>query len=97
MSEQEAMTPEEARDLSDKLEALARDLSPRQQAFLSSVLTAGADSSEVQGYTTLFTYGWGSAQCHDTENLCTGNMFCDTSDLRCGRSWFCPSVPCLAQ
>ena len=50
MSEQEVMTPEEARDLARKLDAFAQELSPKQRDFVSAMLRSGAASAEVQGY-----------------------------------------------
>ena len=50
MSEQIRLTAEEARDLSNRLDSLARELSPGQREYLGKLLTAGAASSEVQGY-----------------------------------------------
>lgn len=99
MSENDAMTPEEARDLTERLETLANDLSPRQRTFLSGVLRAGAQSSEVQGYVTGggAVNQWTGAPCEVTQHLCTGNMFCGTSDPQCHNSWGCPSIECMTE
>jgi hypothetical protein len=45
------MTPEDARDFNQKLLAFAKDLSPKQRDFLVTMLSRGAESAEVEGYT----------------------------------------------
>jgi hypothetical protein len=67
MSEQPSLTAEEARDLVNKLNSLAGELSPAQRQFLQSALAAGGESNDVEGH----MFGTGSGSLHTI-------LFCPT-------------------
>ena len=50
MSDQDVMSPEEARDLQTRLARFAEELTPSQFDYFTTLLTAGAASDEVSGY-----------------------------------------------
>jgi hypothetical protein len=56
MKEQTSLSPDEARDFGEKLDAFAKELSPRQVEYLRALLRAGAQAGEIQGYTYEMTF-----------------------------------------
>jgi len=84
VSERDGMTAEEARDLQEKLQAFAANLTPSQRRYLSALLVAGAGSDEVTGY-MMFTaplshFGSVGAAQPSVDEACTNNNCSGVTD-----------------